>query len=180
MITTVENYLIEKITELFSGRLRLVDSLPGQLDQALIKAMAVNTPAVYVTFLGGRSNNSAWVANWGLYVSTGLGDHKLRRQGDARIIGAYEIINLLISYFDDHTVPEVGSFSFERVQNLFNLKLDSNGVSVYGITLNLPMPFDDVSEADGALQNFITYRAEHSLVPGDDEPTAIDEITLDQ
>lgn len=180
MIVDVENYLIEKITELFNGRLRLVDSLPGQLDQALIKAMAATTPAVYISFLGGRSNNSTWLANWGLYVSTGLGDHKIRRQGDASIIGAYEIINLLISYFDGHTVPEVGSLRFERVQNLFNLKLDSYGVSVYGITFTLPMPFNDASAAGDALQNFVTYHAEHSLAPGDDEPAAIDEITLNQ
>ena len=56
-ITSTENYLVTQIESLFQGRLRKVDSLPGALNEQLVKIMAATTPAVYVTFLSGRAND---------------------------------------------------------------------------------------------------------------------------
>jgi phage gp37-like protein len=179
IITTTENYLITTISELFGYRLRLVDSLPGALNESVIKAIAATTPAVYVAFLGGRLADPVWASNWGFYVATGQGNHKQRRQGEARVLGAYDIIDVLLSYLHKHYVQDVGTLRFDRVQNLFTLPLDKNGVTVYGLTFTLPMPFEEQPGTD-TLADFATYHAEHSLVPGDDEPAAIDEITLEQ
>lgn len=180
MIDVVENSLITLINQTLPNVLRKVGSVPGQLTEQVFKTMLATAPAVYVAFLGGRNDDSyKWLATFAVYVVTGQGAQDQRRSGDARVIGAYDILNRLIPAINGHTVADVGTLEFQRVQNLFSLTLDKQGLTVYPITFEIYMPMTYEADTD-AMDAFITYHAEHSIAPGPDEPAAIDNVTLEQ
>ena len=180
MIKAIEDALIALINTTLPNVLRLVKSVPGQLDEQILKTMFASAPAVYVAFLNGRaSDNRSWDATFAVYAVTGSGAQDQRRGGDARVIGAYDIVQALLPAINYHTVPDVGTLKFERVQNLFNLALDKQGLTVYAMTFNINMGMDYAINTN-ALNAFVTYHAEHSLVPGNNEPAAIDNVTLEQ
>jgi len=180
MLTQVENNLITTIKEAFNNTLRAVESLPGALTLTMIKTMLTSSPAVYVSFLGGRNlGQHSWETTWACYAVTRQGDQQKRRQGEARVIGAYNIIDQLIPLIDNHLIAEVGTFSFQRAQNLFTVPLDKQGVTVYAATFTIML--EKSYQADtSAMNDFATFNADHSLVPGADEPAAVDNLTLEQ
>ena len=180
MLTAIENNLISTIKTEFNNTLRAVESVPGPLNESLIKALLTSAPAIYIAFLGGRNaNKHAWETTWACYVVTAQGDQKKRRQGEARVIGAYNIIDQLIPLLDGHSIDDAGTFDFQRAQNLFTVSLDKKGISVYAATFTLVLDKSYQANTD-AINDFITFNADHSLVPGNDEPAAIDNVTLEQ
>jgi phage gp37-like protein len=180
VIKTIEDNLIALVNATLPNVLRVVQSVPGQLTEQVLKAMFASAPAVYVAFLGGRNKDAySWTASFAVYAVTGQGDQDQRRSGDARVIGAYDIMQALIPTINNHTVTDVGTLRFERVQNLFNLALDKQGLTVYPMTFNIDLSMEYRINTD-TLNAFVTYHAEHSLVPGNNEPAAIDNVTLEQ
>jgi len=64
-------------------------------------------------------------------------------------------------------------------RNLYATKIDKEGIAMWGFTWSQWMTIGGIADTTD-LASFITYHAEHSLVPGSDEPDAIDDITLPQ
>lgn len=180
MINTVEQHLIALVKDTLPNKLKKVDALPGNLNEELIKVISAASPAVYIAYLGGRKGNSKQQdAIWALYTVTSAGDQAKRRAGDARVLGAYDMLDILLPAFHEHVIPDIGTVTFERVQNLFSVSLNKKGVTVYAATFRVPLSLEYTAD-ETALNEFITYHAEHSMAPGDDEPAAVDIVTLPQ
>ncbi len=181
-ITLTENEIIAVCDAALNGKVRGMESLPGRMSLSVLKKIAARAPAVYVAYLGGNKSGPAvrdtatHRAVFAIYIVT---DRTDGRRGSGRKIGAYDIINTLVPALNDHSVPEVGTLESKAVENLFSVELDRSGVSIYAATFQIPMTFDYQLD-ETALDNFITYHAEHSMTPGDDEPAAIDSVQLTQ
>ena len=177
-LKTIETNLIDTVKASALGpKLRVTEALPGRLTDDVLRRFMTNAPGVYFTFIGGRNPRQATDAMldsmWAAYVVTDRND-------DPRVLGPSEIIDVLVPLLHGHTITDIGTLQFERVENLFNISKDKLGAKVYAVTFSIPgigFPY----EADmTTLNDFITYHAEHSMAEGTDEPAAIDEITLPQ
>lgn len=180
-ITATEDSIIAASNEVLKKKVRDMESLPGRMSLQVLKNIAAKSPAVYVAYLGGRKGVSAHSiaqhkAVFAIYI---VSDSAEGRRGNERKIGAYDIINTLVPTLNDHQVTDVGTLEFQRVENLFSVELNKQGVSIYAAVFEMPMSLDyQVDEA--ALDNFVTYSATHSIAPGDDEPDAEDKVQLEQ
>jgi len=178
MIVSTTQKIIDLIkASAIAQNLRDVDELPGRLTDEILNRWMTTTPAVYVAFVGGRESgnnqDATFNASWVVYVVT---DPK----NDARVIGPDDILNVIVPQLHDNTIQDVGTLRANRIDNLFSIKKDKKGARVHAVTLTIPnFAFEYTMDLD-ALSNFKTYRAEHSIVPGDDEPAAVDEVNLPQ
>jgi len=180
LIKTIEDNLIALVKSTLPNKLKEVKSLPGALNKELLKILMAASPAVYFAFLGGpRGRGDEIDGIWAMYMVTALGDEVQRRVGDARVMGAYDLIDILLPVVHEHNIPDVGSLKFKQVQNLFSTGLDKEGVTLYAATFSLPMPIEYQADLT-QLDDFITYSADHSMAPGNDEPAAQDLVILDQ
>jgi len=176
MIDETTDSLIKLIEDRFPpGVLKEVGKLDGRLDDAMLKRFLIKQPAVYFTFVGGRSTTASDVfridANWVAYIVTGSRQHEISPE---------QIISALAPLLNGHTIKGVGTIFCNRVENLFSISKDRKAARIHAISLTIPN-YSFGYEADMSdLENFITYHAEHSLTEGDAEPAAIDEITLPQ
>jgi len=179
-IIAVEDHIVNAAQQVFKTGLK-IDTLPSALNLGLLKTL-ITKPGIYVVFLGGPGSNGFINGRFDVYIITRhLGNDEARRRGSSTNKGAYDIIAVLADLLHDDPVPKVGTLMLKGVKNLFSMQLEENfKAAMYAMTFELPnMPFprqDDLS----ALANFETYYAEHSMAEGDDEPDAIDQLTLDQ
>ena len=181
MINEIEADLIALVNETMPGKLKKVAALPGQLNEALLKIIMAASPAVYFSYLGG-SASKRYEQNgiWAMYLVTADGDINARRGGDKRVIGAYDLIEFLLPVVNEHqirNVTDVGFMKFKQLQNLFTTGLDKQGVTIYAATFELSMPLEYQADVN-SLSDFITYSADHSMAPGNDEPAAQDQVIL--
>ncbi len=188
VIATIEDSIIQSVKDelMQSGneKINVVDSLPGSWSYDLLKRVLQKAPAVYVAFLGGKSaHTSSDVVidgRFDVYVVTKQADEETRRRGNARVIGAYDIIETIVPVINSKTIADVGTLNFVNINNLFGEAMLDLGGTVYAATFSIPklvLPY----EADlSALDDFITYHADHSMAPGPDEPAAEDDVTLEQ
>jgi phage gp37-like protein len=184
-IATAEDAIIAICDAALQAKVRPMESLPGVLTMDVLRTIAARTPAVYVCYLGGRAgvqvtDSAQHQALFAVYVITDHASGNVdRRRGDARQIGAYDILAILVPVLNDHTVPGVGSLNFQRIENLFSVDLDKKGVSIYAATFELPMSFSYQLD-ETTLDDFITYDATHSISADVDVPASQDVVTLDQ
>ncbi len=172
----------QQIIDLIKGspiksKLRDIDELPGRLtDQILDRWMTV-TPAIYVAFVGGREagdyQDATFNANWVVYVVT-------NPKNDERVIGPDDILNIIVPLLHGHTFDDVGTLRASRIDPLFSIKKDKKSIRVHAVTLTIPNFVFEYQADLTALSDFETYHAEHSMAPGDDEPAAVDDVTLPQ
>lgn len=184
-IIAVEDHIVDKVNAMFGNALAVVEALPSAMNVGMLKQLisANRTPGVYVAFLGGTGTQRGSVnGRFDVYVLTRhVGNHTARRRGDATTIGAYEIVAALVPKLHDSTVSEVGTLQLKNMRNLFSMQLEETfKATMYAITFELPnMPFPDDFDPS-SLHDFIRFHAEHSLVDGEAEPAAIDDVTLEQ
>ena len=161
IVTQVEDSLITRIKQLFGNTLRMVDSLPGDLNEALLKQIIITAPGVYLLFTGGQrrktENSSDIDGKWVIFAITGhASGQAARRRGDAIMIGAYQIISIICGNLDGFVIDTVGTLELAGVQNLFNGAIERQGCSLYAATFTLPMTFaPGVNPA--LLENFVTF-----------------------
>lgn len=183
-IASVELHLVEAIKARFGGRLKGVESLPSDWDNKVVDRMLVLAPGAFVVFAGGpaiagtREITGRWVV---VAVTAHAGPEKAKRHGDAREIGAYEIIETVVPLLHDRKIPGAGTLRFVDMANLFNSVDESRGLAIYGAGFDLPMEME-AATPDGAdpLDAFITFHAEHDLAPIDGTSEAADTVTLPQ
>lgn len=183
-IASVEQHLVDAIKTRFGARLKGVESLPSDWDSKVVDRMMVLAPCAFVVFAGGPAlagtNEIAgrWIV---VAVTAHKGSEVARRRGDAREIGAYEIIETVVPLLHDMTIVGTGTLRFVDMANLFNQVDESRGLAIYGAGFDLPMGMEAATD-DGAdpLDAFITFHAEHDLAPIDGTSEAADTVTLPQ
>lgn len=184
-IIAVEDHIINTVKKLFKDSLAAAEVLPSALNLEVLKQLVATnrTPGVYTTFLGGQGTTRGSVnGRFDVYIVTRhVGNHAARRRGDSTTIGAYEILAALIPKLHNSSIKGVGSLQLKSVKNLFSMQLEQAfSATMYAVTFELPnMPFPNDFDPS-QLADFITFHAEHSMAEGNDEPDAIDHITLEQ
>lgn len=180
-IKAVEEFLIQTLQTRFGNRLKAVESLPSEWDDKTIERMLRLAPGAFVVFAGGpaRAGSTQITSRWIVVAATNHASGELaRRHGDAREIGAYEIVETVIPLLHDCTVPDVGTLQFTDVANLFSAANDARGLAIYGAAFDLPMELGTDDTAGDPLDAFITFHADTDLAPADGEPEAGDTVTL--
>ena len=183
-IIATEDAFIATSNTALQKKVRDMETLPGQMSLRVLQTIAANAPAVYVAYLGGRTSgapqsDAPHTAVFAVYIVVDHAGSKVRGRGDARQIGAYDIINALVPALNGLTVADVGTVQFKSVENLFSVELDKEGVSIYAATFEVPMTFEYLAD-ETSLAGFVTYDAIHSISPDPDVPTSQDQITLEQ
>jgi len=178
MIISTTQQIINLINaSALKGKLRDVDELPGRLTDQILDRWLTTTPAIYVAFVGGREagdyNDATFNANWVVYVVTDPNN-------DARVLGPDDILNVIMPLLHGANITDVGTLRASRIDNLFSIKKDKKGARVHAVTLTIPNFAFEYTMDLNALNGFVTYHAEHSMAPGEDEPAAVDNVTLDQ
>lgn len=190
-IAAIENHLVAQLRALFGDRVREVESGPAQLSEGELERILRVAPAVYVAFLAGRREvgpGIKMVGSWGVYaVAANAAGEQARRHGDARTIGAYDLVELAAAQLDQHVVPDVGTAEVREITNLFSAAFVRHGRSVYAVVLDLPMTLP-AGVDPSTLADFATFHANWDVpahgnvdppLPADADADATDNVTLE-
>jgi phage gp37-like protein len=173
-ILTTEDALLAKIKGALmpagGQKVRAVESLDGAWDEDALKRVLRLVPAVFVWFGGGQpapGQQATMAGEWVTYVVTAnASGAAARRRGDGLAVGAYELIEVLVSLLHRFVVPDVGTLTFNGIECLFNGAVDKQGVCVYAISWKLGMTFPAEVAAD-TLTPFETFAAIYDTPPFD-------------
>jgi phage gp37-like protein len=186
-IIAVEDFMIDKARELLGPNVGTTEGLPSAINLSILKTLISSnkTPGIYPVFLGGKESTGSRInARFDVYVIVrNVGSHTARRRGDSTERGAYLFLAALLKRLHDKTVPGVGTLKQKGIKNLFAMAVEENfNAALYVISFELPnmAVIDDGDIDNTALNDFIRFHSEHSLVDGDAEPAAIDDLTLPQ
>jgi phage gp37-like protein len=140
-LASIEDALIADTQAAYGNKLKAVDHLPGEWNDQTLRRMATNAPAVYWAYLGGKRHPQRDGYETGVfhgYVFTGAGnDEKQRRRGDQLALGAYQLVDTLVSYFDNREVAGQEALKWLRTDNLFSDFLHANGITGYRVAFEL-------------------------------------------
>lgn len=180
-IAQTEKALRDAINATLGNTLRRVDSLGGGWTLANLKRALQFSPGCYVTFQGATAGRvqDALDLRFSVYVVTKGATDPNRRQGNKRIIGAYDIINRLLPVLNGLPVPTIGELQSQGIDNLFREAMFDLGGTVYAIQLTLPnVLFTYQADANG-LDDFLVFDATYDIAPDDPHnPTAEDQVHL--
>lgn len=184
-IAAVEQHIIDTAKARFGNRLRTVESLPADWDEDTFRRILRLAPGLFVVFGGGLRDNTVddglvINARWGLMAVTAHASGELaQRHGDAREIGAYEIIEICAQLFHQHAVPGEDRMLCTDVQNLFSGAVEKQGASLYGAEFELRMSIAP-EETGSALDDFKTFTDQFDLAAPDGQAEAEDHVELPQ
>lgn len=162
VISDVEDHLLAVAEAVFGNTVRTKESIPGGWTMDTLTRALQFAPGVYAAFHGFVSGASADCLDgrFTVYVVNKGASEANRRKGNARVIGAYEMIELLLPRLSSMTVPEVGSLAVKGVDNLFRDAMFDLGGTVYGINLTLPNVSLDYQADESRLVDFVLFHAE--------------------
>lgn len=169
-ILAVETFLVNKIKALLGNKVRSVETLPGDWDDEMLKRFAHSVPAAFISWPGGERTDAGGAtearidARWVVLVATGHPTEVRRRTGDARQVGAYELVTVLAPNLHGLAVPGVGSLGLVNVQNLYTGSIERQALTVYALTFSLPITFELVPP-DELLAPFETFAAQYDVPP---------------
>lgn len=184
LIAAVEDAVLAEVAATLGGTVRKTGSLPGGWSVDSLQRALQFSPGVYVAFQGMTpgAGSEYHHGRFSCYVVSKGAAEADRRRGNARVIGAYDMLERLLPRLANLAVPDVGTLKLRGVDNLFRETLIELGGTVYGINLELPnMPFDYTADL-ATLDDFVTFDVVHDLdTTQDSEPLAEDHVTgLDQ
>ncbi len=180
LIATVEDALLAEIGAALGNTVRKTGSLPGGWTLDALQRALQFAPGAYVAFQGANPGSGAGYLNgrFTVYVVSKGASEADRRRGNARVMGAYDMLERLLPRLAVLRVPDIGSLKVAGVDNLFRDAMFELGGTVYGINLGLPnMPFDYQADTT-SLDDFITFDAIYDIdTTQDGEPEANDYVT---
>ncbi len=185
VIVTVEDAIVAKAKTALGFPadqvVKQVETLPGSWTEPMLRRALQMAPGVHIAFIGGQAQSDGGYihARFAAYAVGKGAREEERRRGNAREIGAYEIIEILGTQLDQLDVPDLGMLFVRGVENIFSEAMFDLGGTVYALTLelpNLPWPAKDIS----TLAPFVTFDATHSMAPGANEPAHQTNVTLPQ
>ena len=179
-IAHIEDTILSVVNDRLKNYLRATASLPGAWSVDLLKLLLQQAPGVFVAFVGGEFDGNTVTllnARFDVYVVTKEPTELSRRRGSPVVLGAYEIIQALLPYLNNLTIPGYGSLRGKSVTNLFANILTELGGTVYGMSFELPrMPIlaETNDEMNARLGDFAILNINTSLTtPGADDFTTI-------
>lgn len=102
-ILAAEAFIVDQLTALLQGKVRGVQTLPGDWDDEMLKRFLRAVPGVFLAFAGGAAapagaQEARLQSRWVVYVVTGHPNELARRQGDAQQLGAYQLLALVLPF----------------------------------------------------------------------------------
>ncbi|WP_421793408.1 phage protein Gp37 [Hydrocarboniphaga effusa] len=177
MIAAVEDAITARARLLCGNRVRDVATIPAEWDANLLERVLRALPGVFIAFVGGADKTpggttASFDAIFSVIAVTNHASGELaRRRGDSRVIGAYDLIELLIPGLHKLKVPDVGTLIFQRVENLYTGALDKLGIAAYAALFAMPLSFDTPVD-ESTLAPFETFTQTFAKPPaGDPSPT---------
>lgn len=188
-IASTENWFIDRLKAVFQDHLRAVESLPADFDDQAFERMLREAPGVYVVFNGGDraegyGDHLVIDSRWSFYAVTGHQQGDLaRRHGDARMIGAYTMIELLLGTLEEAMPPDAAeAMRVLSIGNVYSDAVEYKGATAYviecGMHQGIGPSAQDPAEPD--LAAFITFHGDIDLAEPDGEIDAADTVTLPQ
>lgn len=167
-ILAAEDSILTQLRALVQGRVRTVETLPGDWDDDMLKRFLGSVPGVWVAFAGGPAKPAgagtlSLASRWVVYVATGHPSEEARRRGDAMQLGAYALLELLLPNLHGMSVASVGTLAVTDVANLYSGQIERQALTVYAVTLALEMQLD--LPADELLAPFETFVAQYDIPP---------------
>lgn len=183
-IKAIELHLIDATKALFGTRLKMVGSLPSEWDAETINRAFNGAPGLYWVF-GGASRDPdrqdlVVITKWAATAFTAQPNELARRHGDAREIGAYEIIESIAVKFDQYDVPDVGRMDLVDIDDLFQDAVERKGGSIYGAAFTLRMALPDQATVDDTIADFLRFDGKFDTAPTDGQIDAEDIVSLPQ
>ena len=175
---------IKAVTHASGKQLVRVALLPGDIrDPDVLRQVTGAAPAVFLAPLGGPvaggpdNMQVPFVWSW-LFVTNHAAGQQQQLRGDARALGAYPLMQLVLPNIHGMTIPGVGTVSVTKIENLFSARTKSTGISMWAapckVKVPMPINFDNTT-----LDAFLETTATHQLVDAN-EPAAVDNVQLEQ
>lgn len=175
MLAEVEDAMIERCQFLVGEHVKTVEDLPGNWDDATLKAARRKVPGIYIAWSGGAAVNGSRAAingRYAVYVVTGQASgERARRRGSNREVGAYEILERVVPGLHGLSVAGVGTLQLERVDNLYSDRADQQGIVIYGAVFGLAKMMFPAALDASSLADFEIYHATHKVPAGPDTET---------
>lgn len=147
----------------------MVDSLPGNWDDQMLREFLASPPALLTSFDGGTVGDagSAIVkSKWIVYVVTAhASGQAARRRGDALQAGAYELLELVVvPALHCLVIEDVGTLMLESIENVWTGQVERQGLAVYAAVFALQMDLT-AKPAESELTPFETFFAQYDVPP---------------
>lgn len=189
-IGAIEDELVARLAAGFAGRLREVDHKPVKLDAEELNRILTMAPAAYVAFLGWSRGEFSLTGSFGVFlVAANASGDRARRRGDEATIGAYEMVDVATRLLERWApLSAAGAVQVASCENLFGAAFEKAGRTVYGISLQVPIPAPETPADDEiqALQPFAVLNAQWDVppignvgAPPAPNPDAEDRVLLD-
>lgn len=184
-IAAVEQYLLNTAKARFGNRLKAVESIEDDWSAETFERVLRATPGLFLVFAGGPRLDTAYGAEiqsrWAwVAVTTHPNNELARRRGDARVIGAYEIIEIVTHLFHEHVVPNAGTMQLVDIDKLFQAPVEKQGATIYGAAFTVPLQLAPADAAPPSLDDFRTFEADYDAAPVDGAIAAHDHVELPQ
>ncbi|MBN8486374.1 MAG: DUF1834 family protein [Burkholderiales bacterium] len=161
-LVAIEVAMLARVRQVVGPAVRHVGTLPGVWDDQLFKTLANRQalPGVYLGFeratAQGGTSALKYLGEWSLVVAVGnAAGEDARKTGDATSIGAYALLAALASGLADQDMAGQGSVVCGEVANLWSGTVQSQGLAVYSLALQVPFSVDKGQGADLAV--FATF-----------------------
>jgi phage gp37-like protein len=185
LISAIEDKILAEAKDVMGNTVRLVETLPGGWTMETLKRALQFAPGVYVAFNGAVPglDDGYLDGRFSVYTVSKGASEKDRRRGNPRVIGAYDMVEMLLPRLSVLSVADIGSAKVSGVDNLFRDAMFELGGTVYGINLTMPnMPFDYRAD-ESALADFVLFHAEaynEGGIEADEDPLIVGEQQLNQ
>lgn len=177
-IEQAEDAIIAHCKNALGDKVKTVESLPGGWTLDMLNRALQMAPCVFVAYQGSDEGADEFKhkGRFTIYTVSKGATEPQRRRGNSRIMGAYDMVDILLGQIAILTVPDAGKVNWTSVDNLFRDAMFEMGGTVYGIQLtvaNMPLSIIDKDE----LNDFLSVAAEHQV--GDaDTPNPTDEYSV--
>jgi hypothetical protein len=166
MLTEAENALVNRIKVAPIGlKLRQVDTLPDLDGDTLVKKFATDAPAAYVApaaTLGIK--DSIMNVGFGIAcVARNASGQAATRKGDGKLIGMYEMIEVIAGLLDGYVAGEIPLYA-TGVSIMNDEKIYKAGLQVAVITLEGQMKLPSAID-ESNLDDFITLGGQYDVMP---------------
>lgn len=169
MLTEAENGLVERIrTATIGSKLRQVDTLPDLDGDSLVNKFATDAPAVYVAPAAAFAiKDSIATVSFGIAcVARNAAGQAAARKGDGKVIGMYEIAEVVAGLLDGYVAGEIPLYA-TGINIMNDEKIYKAGLQVAVITLQgqmkLPSAIDEAGLAD-----FLNFDSQYDIEPHSD------------
>lgn len=166
MLAEAENALVAAIKAApIAQKLKQVDTLPDLEGDSLVSKFATDAPAVYVAPAAsfGISNSEVTVGFGIACVARNAGGQAVARKGDGKMIGMYQIAEIVAALLDGFKAGDVPLYA-TSISIMNEEKIYKAGLQVAVITLQgkakLPSSIDAAT-----LDNFITLNSQYDIEP---------------